>query len=524
MNSLKVLDCTLRDGGYCNQWSFGKENIVKIINGLVKANIDIVECGFLTNKITYDQNISKYNKVEQINGFIPSNKQGKVFVAMINYGEYNIEDLPDFNDGGIDGFRVAFHKKNRFEALELCKKIKAKGYKVFIQPMVSISYNDFEFIEMIEIVNGFEPYAFYIVDSFGMMKNKDLLRFFYMVENNLNDSIKIGFHSHNNLQLAYSNTLSLINVQTNRDLIVDSSVMGMGRGAGNLNTELFVEHLNENYGGNYVIRPLLKIVDEVLTIFYHKNYWGYSLPNYLSAKHNTHPNYAGFLTDKNTLTFENIDEIFEMMEDDKRVQFDKDYIENLYLQYMEKTTNQDVRNELLRNEISGKTIILIAPGKSSVDESYVVDSIEDSLKIAVNCDYHHANLDYLFVSNIKRFKSLSKEAKSKSIVTSNIPYDGVYFQTSYKQLLNNEEFVEDNAGLMAIRFLIDYGAKKIFLVGFDGYSHDTNDNYGDSRLQIVARNAVLDKMNEGMNKILKEYSKAIDIAFLTKERHLGFDK
>ena len=75
----------------------------------------------------------------------------------------------------------------------------------------------------------------------------------------------------------------------------------MGRGAGNLNTELFVQYLNDNADGNYDIKPLLSIIDEILNAFYQRNYWGYSLPNYLSAAHNAHPNYAGYLDDKKTL-------------------------------------------------------------------------------------------------------------------------------------------------------------------------------------------------------------------------------
>ena len=83
------------------------------------------------------------------------------------------------------------------------------------------------------------PYAFYLVDSFGTMKRKDMLRFFYMIEHNLREDIVIGFHSHNNLQLAYANAQTLVDLQTSRSLILDSSIMGMGRGAGNLNSELF---------------------------------------------------------------------------------------------------------------------------------------------------------------------------------------------------------------------------------------------------------------------------------------------
>ena len=83
----------------------------------------------------------------------------------------------------------------------------------------------------------------------------------------------------------------------------------MGRGAGNLNTELFVEYLNDNIGSTYQLKPLLTIIDEILNGFYEQNYWGYSLPNYLSAKHNAHPNYAGWLNSKKTLTIDNMNDI-----------------------------------------------------------------------------------------------------------------------------------------------------------------------------------------------------------------------
>lgn len=318
MNNIHILDCTLRDGGYCNEWKFGFTNAQKIISGLVEADIEIIECGFITNKVKYDSDITKFNTLSEVAKVIPENREGKIFVAMMNYGEYDIDKLPPYDGTSIDGIRVAYHKKNRCEALELCKEIKAKGYLVFIQAMVSLSYTDEEFLDTIAKVNTFKPYAFYIVDSFGMMKGKDLTRLFYMVEHNLDSNIWIGFHSHNNMQLAYSNAQRLATIQTNRNLIIDSSIYGMGRGAGNLNTELFVEYLNENAGKNYKLKPILTLIDEILNEFYQRNYWGYSLPNYISASHNAHPNYAGYLDDKKTLTFEDMNSIFDMMDDEKK--------------------------------------------------------------------------------------------------------------------------------------------------------------------------------------------------------------
>lgn len=118
---------------------------------------------------------------------------------------------------------------------------------------------------------------------------------------------------------------------------------------------------------------------------------------------------------------------------------------------------------------------------------------------------------------------MAERDKAKSIVTSNIPAEGVYLQTKYRDLLNTEEAVSDNAGLMAVKFLISYGVAKIYLAGFDGYSHDAGENYGKSDMAFITRNAVLDAMNVGMSKMLRELKKSIHIEFATTPRHITFD-
>ncbi len=523
MNRIQVLDCTLRDGGYCNECRFGFENTKKITSGLVEANIDIVECGFLTDAVVYNSDMTKFTSLDKVASVIPKERNGKLFVTLMNYGDFKPADLPPYDGTSVDGIRVAFHKKEVVEALEVCRQIKEKGYKVFVQAMVSLSYTDEEFLELISRVNKIEPYAFYIVDSFGMMKQKDLIRLFYMVEHNLKENILIGFHSHNNMQLAYSNAQSLVDIHTNRSLIIDSSVYGMGRGAGNLNTELFVGYLNDNANGNYELKPLLRIIDEILNDFYQQNYWGYSLPNYLSAVHNAHPNYAGYLDDKKTLTVEDMNEIFDMMEEEKKISFDKKYIEELYLQHMATGKVQEEHHTELRERLKGKKVILIAPGKSSAKESErIVDfmSLEDVVSISVNFDYQYAETDFIFLSNLRRFRELEVDKIERCIVTSNIPANNVYLQTKYHDLLCGEETVKDNAGMMAIKFLINYEVEEIYLAGFDGYSHDVRENYGDSHLAFVTKNAVLDAMNFGMKKMLRQYANEVHIKFLTEPKYV----
>ena len=524
MNNIQILDCTLRDGGYCNNWDFGFENARKITVGLQEAGVEIIECGFITNRETYVPDRTKFNSVDEVAKIIPENRQDKLFVAMINYGEYDIDSLPVCDGHSIDGIRVAFHKKNLVEAMDFCSQIKAKGYLVFIQAMVSLAYTDKEFLSLIRRVNELNPYAFYIVDSFGMMKEKDLIRLFYVVEHNLKEEIWIGFHSHNNMQLAYSNAQHLTKIQTNRDLIIDSSVYGMGRGAGNLNTELMVEYLNETIGKNYQLKPILGLIDEILNEFYQRNYWGYSLPNYISAAHNAHPNYAGYLDDKKTLTIEGMNDIFDMMDDEKKVSFDKAYIEELYLKYMAAERVQETHKEELQSRLKGKRILLVAPGKSSLEEAVKIVAFgneKDVVVISVNYVYEATKPDFVFVSNQRRFRELEgNKDNPPCIVTSNIKANDVFYQVKYSDLLNDEEAVSDNAGLMAIKFLMQYGVEEIWLAGYDGYSHDVSENYGNSEMALFTRNAVLDAMNVGMSRVLKKYRNQVKICFLTEPRHV----
>lgn len=518
MNHIKVLDCTLRDGGYCNDWRFGEENIQKIIKSLIEANIDIIECGYISQKQTENIDRTQFVSISQMSQILPDNAGDKIFVGMINYGEYELADIPYYSGNGITGIRVCFHKKKRFEALEFCKGLIEKGYKVFVQGMVSLNYTDEEFVDMIRRVNEIEPYAFYIVDSFGMMKGKDLIRLFYTVEHNLKDNILIGFHSHNNMQLAYANCLNLCQIQTNRSVIIDSSVYGMGRGAGNLNTELLVEYLNENMNGNYQLKPLLTIIDDVLNDFYQRHYWGYSLPNYLSAKHNAHPNYAEYLDAKKTLTVEAMEDIFNLMDEDKKIGYDKGYIEELYVKYMATGKVHDERFQELKTKVEGNTVLIIAPGMSSKTEKEKITSYalnHNVISISINFDYPDMETDYIFLSNLRRYRELEVSKRGKCIVTSNVPSVDVYLQTKYSELLNDVDAVEDNAGLMLVKFLMKLGVRKVAIAGIDGYSIDPTENFADKKMNFYTQKATFEAMNAGLNSVLKRYKESIEMEYIT---------
>ena len=521
MKKVSVLDCTLRDGGYCNGWNFGQENVRRIINGLLAANVEYIECGFLTDRVEYDEDKTKFTDLCQLDGIIPKGRVGKPFLVMVNYGEYRAEDLPECRDTCIDGIRVAFHKKDLENAIELCAKIKEKGYMVFAQPMVSMSYSDEEFISLIRKINGIRPYAFYIVDSFGMMKRNALMKLVDLTGKNLDDDIIIGFHAHNNLQLAYSNAQYLAELSLDRSLIVDVSVHGMGRGAGNLNAELFLEHLNEAVNTRYSIRPILNLMDETISRFYEEKPWGYSLPNYLSASHMIHPNYATYLDGKKTLTLEAMDEIFSMMDPEKGVEYDAKYIEDLYTQYLSRKDLDESSIKEIANNISGKKVLLISPGRSAAEQKdRIIEFVnkEQPVIFSINHDYPYTESDYIFVSNMRRFRQLSEKVYDKTIITSNIRSKDTFACVEYYRLLNVVEGVRDNAGFMAIKFISDMGNTGFWLAGFDGYSNDLSKDYETKDMAELKSADTLEILNERMRQVIEMYSNDLDIHFLTDSR------
>lgn len=515
-----VLDCTLRDGGYCNNWKFGYENKRKVISSLIEANVDIVECGILC-KGFFSEDMSKYSNVDSVIGTIPKTEKKSLYVLLMNYGDYDVDDLPEHRLDGIDGIRFAFHKEDIEQAVSAIKKIKEKNYKVFMQPMVTVSYTTDEYVKLLEIANEIEPYAFYIVDSFGSMKSEQLRKYCYLANYVLKDEISLGFHSHNNLQLAYSNAQLFVNEQMQRNCIVDCCIMGMGRGAGNLNTELFLSYMNGILGGNYRVEPILSVIDEIINVFYQEKYWGYSLPNYLSATYNMHPNYASYLADKNTLTISKLGEVLSLVDIEKKNNFDKEYIEDLYVSFMSAHEKRGkVRTEF--SDIFGdKEVLLIAPGKSIDTE---LDKIKTFLKkntvisIGINFDFSMINTDYVFVSNTKRYDELDKIHNTKLIVTSNIDTKANCLIADYLSLLCDEPYIRDNAAMMLVNLLINSGTRKIYMAGLDGYSPELSSNYSRYSAVFVTSKEYMSCMNQGMNAMLQKYLAKIDIQFITSEK------
>lgn len=523
MNNMMILDCTLRDGGYINNWDFDTFNINRVIKSLNKANIDIIECGYL-NESVEDKEKTIVNNIEVLENRINQFDMDKDYVIMINYGEYNFNNLKKvIPESKIKGVRITFRKNELENVLNNINILILKGYKVFIQPMVTLSYTDAEILKLVEACNRFDIYALYIVDSFGAMNTKDIERLGYLFNNNLRKNIIVGFHAHNNLQLAYNNALEIIKIFNDRKIIIDSSIFGMGRGAGNLPTELIAEHLNKFYDREYKIEPILDIIDKYINRIYSDKYWGYSIAYYVSGECNCHPNYATFLVNKNTLTVKNIQNILRMLSEDKKIEFDKEYIEKLYIDFNSKNISNYTELVDFKKDIVSKDLYILAPGKSVIEGINKIDKDKNKVFISLNYMPSFVFVDYCFFSNQKRYEEYKEKVvtmklinkKSKFIFTSNILHEeDEAIVISYNELLGDVEDAKDNSIIMLLNLLIKLNINNVFICGLDGYNGNTN--YIDENMNFNIKASEMKIRNVAILKQINKLREKIEIYFITK--------
>lgn len=518
-----ILDCTLRDGGYVNNWNFGENNIDEILKYLSNSNIEIIECGFLSS-VDYDKDITLFNKVDEIKNILPKKYGNAMLVAMLvtNKEEYDCNLIEECDNNTLTGIRIAFHKYEEDKAIRYAKILMEKGYKLFLQPMGTMSYKDLELLSLIEKINQLNPFAFYIVDTLGSMNKDDLLKMFYLIDNNLNENIQLGFHSHNNLQLSFSNSIELININTARDIIIDSSVFGMGRGAGNLSTELITQYLNDIGLKKYNLNNIFDIIDNHILRIKKDFEWGYSAPYYIAATNKCHPNYAKFLMDTQKLTSKNINDILHSISDEKKYDYDENHIKNLYINYHNFEIDDSKTFDELKNLITNKEVLLLATGTTILTHKNEIDNFisqNNPIIISLNSKISNFDQDFIFISNFKKYrKHLENYANENHnvIVTSNINVNEIEntYILNYNNYLikNNDDEVFDNVGLIALELLKKISVNKIYLAGFDGFILGKKNTFDNSN--AISENSKL-YQNEVTKEMLNKILSNTDYEFIT---------
>ena len=285
---LKIVDCTVRDGGLINAHQFKDGFFKKIYDTCVAGGIDYMEVGYKADRKLFagDENGPwKFSSEEDIRREVGENDAGLKLCAMADTGrtDYHKDILP-CDESVLDLIRVATYIHQLPAALELVKDAKDKGYEVALNLMAVSTVPDYELDNGLEVISRCDEVDFlYVVDSFVSL--------YYEQVDDLITRYKstgkiLGIHAHNNQQLAYANT---IHAAINGVKMLDTTMMGMGRGAGNCATELMVGFLKNP---KFDLRPILKFVQETMFPLSQELDWGYSIPYMITGHYNEHPRSA----------------------------------------------------------------------------------------------------------------------------------------------------------------------------------------------------------------------------------------
>lgn len=348
MDRCSILDCTLRDGGYITDWDFGEDTICNIIKGLSLANLDYVECGYL-NPLETRKGKAVFQNIEMIGKYFPDVDKKPFMLAMADCAQILPDQVTPYTGKSIEGLRVVFYKHQIREALELCRSVKEQGYKLFVQPMVTVDYSYEEYGNLIEKIRDLQPYAVSIVDSFGYMDKKDFRAYFQLLDERLEEEAVIGFHSHNNMQLAFITAQDVLDYKTKRRIVIDASLLGMGRGAGNLNTELITNYYNRLSGIKYDIRKIMEVISSEIMPIAAEHTWGYSPYLFLTGLYHCHPNFACYLLEKHEVTVEEFEEFVKFIPKDMLTKCRRPYVQELYEKFKEYRKGNDYVDRTFRD-------------------------------------------------------------------------------------------------------------------------------------------------------------------------------
>lgn len=535
MGKTYLLDCTLRDGGYLNDWKFGRDNISTIFERVVSAGVDVIEVGFLDDRREFDPERTIMPDTDSVGTIFKNLDRGETMVVgMIDYGTCRIENIRPCCDSYLDGIRVIFKKEKMYPAMAFCKELKALGYKVFAQLVSITSYSVEELKEVISLVNDCHPYAMSMVDTYGLCDALKLARIIDVIDANLAPDICLGYHAHNNFQLGYANAVSVLNSGLKRDVLVDGTLYGMGKSAGNAPLELLAMYMDLNFGKHYDLGQLQEAISTCILDLYQKKPWGYTLFYYIAALNRCHPDYVSYLMNKRTLSVSAVNEILQRIPEEKKLGKDKKMIEELYLEYQKQFCEDAETLEYLRGVLGGKKVLMVGPGKSVQSEAEKIRAYverEHPVVIPVNQIPENIPIDILFLTNSRRYLQMSsrlhrpENQKTPVIATSNVRLvdtDHAKY-VNYAGLIDESSEFPDNSMMMLIRLLMKLGTDQVALAGFDGYTAD-NVNFYDANMEYSFIKEKADSLNESGRQFFESVKDKISAQFITASNYFGGTK
>ncbi|NMO96075.1 aldolase catalytic domain-containing protein [Paenibacillus lemnae] len=284
----KIVDCTIRDGGLVNNWDFSVEFVQNLYAGLNEAGVEYMEIGYKNSpkllKGADQAGPWRFLDDDFLREVIPQKGKTKLS-ALVDIGRVEVDDIMPREESMLDLIRVACYIKDVDKALDLVQTFHDRGYETTINIMALSNVMENELLEAFEMIKDSVVDFVYIVDSYGSLDHKDIDYLVNKFKTHLPNK-RLGVHTHNNMQLAFSNTLVAAELGVE---LLDASVYGMGRAAGNCPTELLVTHLK---GTKYQLRPVLDIIERFMIPVREKEEWGYIIPYMITGTLDEHPRSA----------------------------------------------------------------------------------------------------------------------------------------------------------------------------------------------------------------------------------------
>ena len=526
---IQLLDCTLRDGAYIVNAEFGMPAMKGIMKKMQDANVDILECGWLKDA-PHKEGTTFFHVPDDLKQYLTEKSSRVLYVAMIDWDRYQVDTLPVCDGKTLDAIRVVFPHDKYKEGIAVAEKVAQKGYQIFLQAANTLAYTYEELVELAREVNRILPVSLSVVDTFGAMYQEDLDRIVGVLDRELDQKIKLGFHSHNNQQLSFALSMHFVELLagTDRGCVVDASLCGMGRGAGNATTELVANYLNRYWHGNYDMNQIMDAIDMYMAYFQERYTWGYSTPYFIAGMYCCHVNNIAYLQQNHRTNAKDMRSIIESLSPDDRKKYDYDLLEQKYMENQNRIVEDEDVLAMLRKEWEGRELLLIAPGRSSLSQMEQIKAYiqeKHPVVIGVNAIIPGYTYDYLFMVNAVRYhyaKEVYTEQflQTKKILLSNIKTaaDANEWIINFNRVTKRGWEHFDNAVINMLRLLDKLHMEKTAIAGFDGFRHQYNESYADISLPTLNPNNQWDALNDEIADMFRDFQKSsgIQVEFLTE--------
>ncbi len=285
---IKVLDCTIRDGGLINDHRFGDEFVRVVYKALSASGIDYMEMGYRNSRELFpptDYGDWKYCDDDKIKQVIDGIESDLKLSIMVDAHRVKEQQFAPVDESPVDMIRVATYVKDMDKAIELVHRSHDLGYETTVNLMAISKEIELDLIEGLDQLAKCPVDVVYVVDSFGALYCEQIEYLVKLFKQHLPGK-EIGVHCHNNQQLAYANTIEGIIHDAN---YLDGSLYGIGRGPGNCPLELLIGFLKNP---KFNLTPILKIIEEQMLPMLEKIEWGYLIPYMITGILNEHPRSA----------------------------------------------------------------------------------------------------------------------------------------------------------------------------------------------------------------------------------------